>query len=365
MRLKFKVVAPKGKGWNGGVQFRSVPHPDKPYEMRGYQADIYARRWGGIYDESRRSKFLGSILSEQPCKADEWNEYILRCEGPRIRLWLNGQPVVDYIEPYAYMPHPEWGLIPQKGYIAVQVHERNNPFEVWYKDIMLEELKVADPVFPAYNSYGKLCYGTLAAESLGWKVGLQAYDLKRVMTFTEAIDVSAALGLKSIEGVGMRLAPDTQESFGPDMSAEWKQRIRQKLADCGISLSSYYRRISARDAEKTIRFCQEMGMMLVTDPMRIENKGTKESPTPGSMDYYEALCKKYQVHMVLTNHPKIDNSPYSDPDIVLADLEGRDPLLGASIDIGHFMRDSRDPLEIAQKYAAAGRLRMADGPHRL
>ncbi|MGN0221027.1 MAG: family 16 glycoside hydrolase [Prevotella sp.] len=356
LRLKFMVKAPQGKGWNGGVQFRSVQHPDKPYEMRGYQADIYARRWGGVYDESRRGKFLGSTLSEQPCKADEWNEYVLRCEGPHIRLWLNGKPVVDYIEPYAYMPHPVWGIIPQKGYIAVQVHERKNPFEVWYKDICLEELKVAEPQFQAYNSYGQLAYGTPTAERLGWKVGMQAYDLKRMMTFTEAIDMSAALGLKSIEGVGMRLSPETQETFGPNMSNEWKERIRRKLADAGVTLSSYYRRISARDAEKTIQFCKEMNMMLVTDPQRIPNSGTKDNPTPGSIDHYEALCKKYQVRMVLTNHPEADRSPYYDPDVVLADLNGRYPLLGASIDFGHFMRDGRDPLEIARKYVAAGRM---------
>ncbi|MGN1263521.1 MAG: DUF1080 domain-containing protein, partial [Prevotella sp.] len=229
LRLKFKIKAPENKGWNGGVQFRSVQHPEKPYEMVGYQADIYARRWGGIYDESRRGKFLGSILSEQPCKYDEWNEYVLRCEGARIRLWLNGQPVVDYTEPYAYTPHPQWGLIPQKGYIALQVHERKNPFEVWYKDIMLEELKVAEPKFPAYNSYGRLSYGTPTADSLGWKVGVQAYDFKRVMTFFEASDMTAAIGLKHIEGVGMQLAPDTKETFGPDMSEEWKNRVRQKL----------------------------------------------------------------------------------------------------------------------------------------
>lgn len=356
LRLQFKVRAPKGKGWNGGVQFRSVQHPDKPHEMRGYQADIFARRWGGLYDESRRGKFLGSILSEQPCRADEWNEYIIRCEGPRIRIWLNRLPVVDYIEPYAFSPHPEWGLIPQKGYIALQVHERNNPFEVWYKDIMIEELRVADPVFSPYSCYGQLAFGTPTANSLNWKVGLQAYDLKRVMTFTEAIDVSAALGLKVIEGVGMRLAPETDETFGPDMSDEWKFRIREKLEHAGISLSSYYRRISSRDAEKTMRFCQEMNMMLVTDPVRIPNSGTKWDPTPGSMDYYEALCKKYGVRMVLTNHPAADKSPYSDPDTVLIDLAGRDPLLGASIDFGHFMRDGFDPLEIARKYATAGRL---------
>lgn len=111
------------------------------------------------------------------------------------------------------------------------------------------------------------------------------------------------------------------------------------------------------NAEKAIRFCKEMGMMQVTDPQRVANSATKDTPTPGSKDYYEALCKKHQVRMVLTNHPKGDKSPYSDPDVMLADLNGRDPLLGASIDFGHFMRDGRNPLAIARKYVNAGRMR--------
>lgn len=349
LRLKFKVKVKGDKGWNGGIQFRSIQHPTVPHEMSGYQADIIRKRWGGLYDESRRNCFLGTILSEQPCKPGEWNEYILRCEGARIRLWLNGQPVVDYTEPYAYVPHPQLGIIPQKGYIALQVHERGNPYEVWYKDIRLQELKTPTPVFEGYRSVGRLAGGTPTADSLGWKVGVQAYDFKRVATFFEAIDLTAAMGLKYIEGVGMRLSADTQEQFGPDMSDEWKARTRQKLIDSGVECSSYYRRITAQNAEQVFRFCQEMGLMLVTDPVRVPQG-------EGSMDFYEALAKKYQVRMVLTNHPEADGSPYYDPDTVLADLAGRDPLLGASVDIGHFMRDGRHPLPIVRKYAEAGRL---------
>ncbi|MGN1374986.1 MAG: family 16 glycoside hydrolase [Prevotella sp.] len=349
LRLKFRVVAEGNNGWNGGIQFRSIPHPTMPHEMVGYQADIIGKRWGALYDESRRNRFLGTILSEQQCNPGEWNEYVLRCEGARIRLWLNGQPVVDYTEPFAYKPHSKWGIIPQKGYIALQIHERNNPYEIWYKDIQIQELHTPTPHFKGYKAIGKLAAGTPTADSLGWKIGVQAYDFKRVATFFEAIDLTAALGLKYIEGVGMQLSSETKEHFGPDMTEEWKERTKQKLIDAGIECCSYYRRINANDAERVYSFCKEMNLTLVTDPVRVA-KG------PGSMDFYEALAKKHGVRTVLTNHPKNDNSPYYDPDIVLEDLAGRDSLLGASIDIGHFMRDGRQPLDIVRKYITAGRL---------
>lgn len=143
LRLKFKMKYPEGKGsWNGGVQFRSVPHPQIKHEMVGYQADIISWKWGALYDESRRNQFLGTLLEKTPQRdPNGWNSYIIRCEGARIRIWLNGQLTIDYTEPYATTPHPQFGLIPQNGYIALQIHQDQNPCEAWYKDIEIEELK--------------------------------------------------------------------------------------------------------------------------------------------------------------------------------------------------------------------------------
>ena len=47
-------------------------------------------------------------------KKDDWNDYVIRCEGPRIQLWLNGLKTADYIE-------TDPG-IEQSGKIAVQIH---------------------------------------------------------------------------------------------------------------------------------------------------------------------------------------------------------------------------------------------------
>ncbi len=47
-------------------------------------------------------------------KPNEWNRYEIRCEGKRIRLFINGTQTVDYTE-----PDPK---IPLEGVIAVQIH---------------------------------------------------------------------------------------------------------------------------------------------------------------------------------------------------------------------------------------------------
>jgi hypothetical protein len=129
LRLKFKVI-----GANAGVQIRSRRIPDH-YEVEGYQADLGDPEWWGcLYDESRRNKVLAkSNLAEvnKILKRDEWNEYRIRCEGRRIRLWINGYQTVDYLE--------QDETLEQSGIIGLQIHG-GPPSEAWYRDIFIEEL---------------------------------------------------------------------------------------------------------------------------------------------------------------------------------------------------------------------------------
>ena len=97
--------------------------------MIGYQADMGQQYWGCLYDESRRNKVLAQPDAEmlrKALKAGDWNEYVIRCVGPRIQLWLNGVQTVDYTEPDK--------SIEQTGLIGVQIHA-GPPAEAWYKDI--------------------------------------------------------------------------------------------------------------------------------------------------------------------------------------------------------------------------------------
>ena len=130
LRMKVKLI---GADVNAGVQVRSRRVPGS-HEVSGYQADLGQRYWGCIYDESRRGKLLAEpdrVELEKHIDRDGWNEYVIRCDGPRIRLWLNGYQTVDYTE-------AEEG-IEREGIIGLQVHA-GAPSEAWYKDITLVEL---------------------------------------------------------------------------------------------------------------------------------------------------------------------------------------------------------------------------------
>lgn len=130
--LKFQLTGDPAKA-NAGVQFRTKRIPNH-HEVIGYQADIGQNYWGALYDESRRKKVLVAPSDEvrkKAVKSDDWNEYRIRAEGPRIQLWLNGVPTVDYTEPDAG--------IERTGVIALQVHGGAKA-KVRYKDIAITDL---------------------------------------------------------------------------------------------------------------------------------------------------------------------------------------------------------------------------------
>lgn len=130
IRLKFKLL---GKGANAGVQFRSRRIPNH-HEVKGYQADLGDGWWGSLYDESRRNKVLigaDPAVVKKALKRDDWNDYAVRCQGPRIQIWLNGQQTVDYTEPD--------DRIERDGLIGLQIHG-GGPSEAWYKDLRIKKL---------------------------------------------------------------------------------------------------------------------------------------------------------------------------------------------------------------------------------
>ncbi len=130
LRLKFKV---RGEKVNAGIQFRSHRLPGGPH-VSGFQADLGEGYWGSLYDESRRNKTLARPDAEAVKKVlrpGDWNEYVIRAQGPHIQLWINGLQTVDYKE-----TDP---AIAPRGIIALQIHA-GPPAEAWYKDIEIREL---------------------------------------------------------------------------------------------------------------------------------------------------------------------------------------------------------------------------------
>jgi hypothetical protein len=132
LRLSVKLLG--GDQANAGVQFRSKRIPNH-HEVSGFQADMGTGWWGALYDESRRNRVLQGadrMRMKDVIKEGDWNDYVIRADGPRVQLSINGFKTVDYIEADS--------TIADSGVICLQIHS-GPPSEAWYRDITIAELK--------------------------------------------------------------------------------------------------------------------------------------------------------------------------------------------------------------------------------
>ncbi len=147
--LQFKIrIRGSGGFINSGIQIRSVRVPGST-EMAGYQVDAGEGWWGKMYDESRRRKVIaesadaaGVIAS---IRKDDWNDYLIRAEGARIRSWINGIAALDYTE-----ADPSIAL---DGLIGIQVHSGGKAL-IQVKDITLQHL-APTPGTPTWDQVGR------------------------------------------------------------------------------------------------------------------------------------------------------------------------------------------------------------------
>jgi hypothetical protein len=127
LKAKFKL-----RNGNSGIQFRSKSFPENV--VKGYQADIAENMFMGIlYEEGGR----GILVNVKPdevakhVKNDDWNEYVITADGPKITQTLNGFTTVDYTE------KSEEGA--KEGVIALQLHV-GPKMRITFKDVELKEL---------------------------------------------------------------------------------------------------------------------------------------------------------------------------------------------------------------------------------
>ena len=133
--VRFKIKLTGNEGFiNSGFQIRSQRVPGDS-EMSGYQCDFGDPTWwGSIYDESRRNKLMAQSdmkALEPVLKRNDWNDYVIRADGPRITTWINGVMGVDYTE-----ADP---AIVQTGRMGIQVHGGGKAL-VEVKELTIDEL---------------------------------------------------------------------------------------------------------------------------------------------------------------------------------------------------------------------------------
>jgi len=178
------------------------------------------------------------------------------------------------------------------------------------------------------------------AETLGWQLGVQAYSFNR-FTFFEAVDKTAALGLKYIEAYpGQRIGAGTGDTavMSFTMSPGARAAVKKKCADSGIRLTNFgvVTPGSTGEWRELFEFAREMSISTIVT-----------EPAPEKMDLVEALCDEFKINIAIHNHPK--PSRYWNPDTVLALISNRSERIGLCADTGHWRRSGLDPLACLKK----------------
>jgi hypothetical protein len=134
---------------NSGVQIRSGTKQrstgegpdDRAGRVFGPQVEIEASPGlaGYVYGEATGRGWLTPEARRVPLahfRNGQWNRYRIVAEGPRIRTWVNGEPIEDLTDEDIYRTHPE-------GFIGLQVHgigPGTGPYEVAWRNLRLREL---------------------------------------------------------------------------------------------------------------------------------------------------------------------------------------------------------------------------------
>ena len=133
LRMKLKLTGTSGF-INSGIQVRTR-RISNSHEVSGYQCDYGDPDWwGAIYDEGRRGKVLfptDMIAVNEVLRRNDWNDYVIRGDGARLTVWLNGVQTADY-----YEDDPK---IPLSGVFGIQIHGGGKAL-IQVKEITVEEL---------------------------------------------------------------------------------------------------------------------------------------------------------------------------------------------------------------------------------
>jgi len=126
LRLKFKQEA----DGNSGVFFRSSIEGTK---IAGWQVEVAPKNndTGGIYESYGRG-WLHKIPQEKEdiLKEGQWNDMIIKAQGDRVLVWLNGSLMTD-------LEDAKIGAA--DGVIALQIHSGGG-IKIKWKDIFIKEI---------------------------------------------------------------------------------------------------------------------------------------------------------------------------------------------------------------------------------
>jgi len=171
------------------------------------------------------------------------------------------------------------------------------------------------------------------AEKQGWHLAMQSYTF-HLFTVMESLDKTQELGIHFIEIYpGQRMGNGFGEAvFGYQLNTDQQKKLREEAKARDIKIiSSGVWTAQREEWEPIFSFAKNMGMKFIS-----------AEPAHEDWDIIEELAKRYHIKVAVHNHPS--KSSYWSPEVLLGSIGGRDDLLGACVDVGHYKRMGLDPV---------------------
>ena len=113
---------------NSGIQFRS--RVVGPFAVQGYQVDVGRQFWGSLYEEGKGPMADTTSQALQSVRADDWNQLVIRTDGQRLSVRLNGVEAAQYDSATV-----------TRGIIALQYHAPGENYEVRFRNLRIRKLE--------------------------------------------------------------------------------------------------------------------------------------------------------------------------------------------------------------------------------
>jgi sugar phosphate isomerase/epimerase len=179
------------------------------------------------------------------------------------------------------------------------------------------------------------------ARRLGWEVALPLYTFRSI-SFYEALPKIAQLGVQHVEPAFFLKLDSSRPDLctSESLTASVRQEMKRRMADFGITMSTYYAEFpeTADEAKRVFDFAKEMGVRTIV-----------AEPPEELLDSLEPLCEQHQLNIAIHNHPKAAGYKYWDPENVLKACRGRSSRIGACCDTGHWVRSGLPVLACLKK----------------
>src|SRR5215831_5071313 len=150
-----------------------------------------------------------------------------------------------------------------------------------------------------------------SGSTAGFKIGIQMWTF-RMFPFVDALNKVDSAGVKNIEAFfGQKLGGGLPGSFGTDMNADTRAKLKQLLQQKGIQIVAMGV-ISPKDStewRKAFDLAKEFGLSYITC-----------EPSKKQYDMIDKMAGEYGIKLAIHDHPKPDM--YWNPDTVLAAMQG-------------------------------------------